>query len=100
MEILDNGYERRNIGNYKEFKKNYYQYRVDEILGDIETTNTEYISFNDKSERLYAELQKMLDEKGKKTLLDYTDTELDKKGCELYALAKQVYIDITEEHER
>lgn len=100
MEILDNGYERRNIGNYESFKKNYYQYRVDEILGDIETNNAEYIGFNEESERLYKELQEMLGENGKKTLVEYADTELDKKGCELYALAKQIYIDLKDDKER
>lgn len=100
MEVLDNGYERRNIGNYENFKKNYYQYRVDEILGDIETNNTEYIGYNNESEKLYKELEEMLGENGKNTLVHYADTELDKKGCELYALAKQIYKDLKEDKER
>ena len=42
----------------------------------------------------------MVGEKGQKTLIHYTDTELDQKGVELYALAKQVYTDLKEEYER
>ncbi len=100
MEILDNGYERRNIGSYEEFKKNYYQYRVDEILGDIEDNNSEFIGFEETSEQLYKELQKMLDENEQKTLLHYADAEMNKRSCELYALAKQVYTDLKEEREK
>ena len=32
----------------------------------------------------------MVGEKGQKTLIHYTDTELDQKGVELYALAKMI----------
>ncbi len=91
MEILEDDIKKKkSLRNYEELKKDTYEYRVDEILEDIETNNTEYVSFHEESQKLYTELQKMLWEKGHKTLAHYTDAEENRKNCELYALAKEV----------
>jgi len=100
MEILETENKRKPLRSYEEFKKDTYEYRVDEILEDIETNNTEYVDFHKESEKLYKELEEMIGEKGQKTLIHYADAELDQKGVELYALAKQVYKDLKEDKDR
>ena len=40
----------------------------------------------------------MIGEKGQRTLIHYADAELEQKGVELYALAKQVYKDLKEKN--
>ncbi len=97
MEILENQNKRKKLRSYEEFKKDTYKYRVDEIIEDIETNNTEFVNFQEESEKLYRELEEMLGEKGHKTLIHYSDAEEDRKNCELYALAKEVYKDLKEE---
>lgn len=99
MEIIENN-KKDILRTYEKYKEDTYKYRVDEILGNIETTNSEYIDFHTTSENLYKELQEMLDTNGKKLLLSYNDAETDKRGCELYALAEQIYKDLKEENER
>ncbi len=97
MEILENENKRKKLRSYEEFKKDTYEYRVDEIIEDIETNNAEFVNFQEESEKLYKELQEILGEKGHKTLINYSDAEEDRKNCELYALAKEVYKDLKEE---
>ncbi len=97
MEILENQNKRKKLRSYEEFKKDTYEYRVDEIIEDIETNNAEFVNFQEESEKLYKELQEILGEKGHKTLINYSDAEEDRKNCELYALAKEVYKDLKEE---
>ncbi len=94
---MENKEEKNSLKSYNEFKEEHYKYRVDEILGNIEYNNNEYLDFNKKSDKLYNELKGMLGDKGKRLLLNYADFEISKKDCELYALAEQVYKDLKEE---
>ncbi len=100
MEILETENKRKSLRSYEEFKKDTSEYRVDEIIANIEDNNTEYLGFHEESEKLYKELKEMLGEKGHKTLIHYSDAEEDRKNCELYALAKEVYKDLKEDKDR
>ena len=75
--------------------------KIKEILGStwfqnkppqLLTKNLCIIKF--QSEKLYKELKKMLDGRGKEYLLEYTDIEVQKRIYEEYALAKQIYKDL------
>lgn len=94
---MENTDEIKSLRTYKAFKEEHYKYRVDEILGHIEYNNNEYLNFNKQSDKVYNELKEMLNDNGKKLLLNYADFEISKKDCELYALAEQVYKDLKEE---
>lgn len=96
MENLENENIRKPLRTYEDFKEDNYQYRVDEILENIESSHNEYIETDKESNKLYNELKEMLEEKGQKVLLHYADAEIDKKSYELYALARQVYKDLKE----
>lgn len=82
------------LTSYDNFKERQYQYRVDEILDDINTNNIDFCIIQLQSERLYKEIKKRLDGRGKEYLLEYTDIEVQKRIYEEYALAKQIYKDL------
>lgn len=100
MENIENKNQPKSLRSYKQFKEDSYEYRVDEILGDIEYNDKNYVDLNKESEKLYQELKELLDQTGAKLLLKYNDSETSKKDYELYALAEQVYKDLKEDYEK
>ncbi len=91
---IQNNYKGNKLTSYDNFKERQYQYRVDEILDDINTNDIDFCIIKFQSEKLYKELKKMLDGRGKEYLLEYTDIEVQKRIYEEYALAKQIYKDL------
>lgn len=94
FKLKNNRYKSEKIRSYKEFQKDNYKYRVDEILEDMATNDKKYIELVEESEILYKELKSMLDEKGQKKLLNYTDTCWNRQGYSEQHLAEQVYEDL------
>lgn len=92
--FIKNNYKGNKLTSYDNFKERQYQYRVDEILDDINTNNVDFSIIQEESKRLYEEIKKMLDERGKKYLLEYNDVEVHKRTYEEYALAEQIYKDL------
>lgn len=92
--FIKNNYEGNKLTSYDNFKERNYQYRVDEIIENINANDIDFSIIEEESERLYGEIKKMLDEKGKRYLLDYNSVELHKRTYEEYALAKQIYKDL------
>ncbi len=84
----------KKLRSYKSYLKDTYEYRVDEILDDINENDCNFKEIEEKGEILYNEIKEMLGEKGQHLLLRYADTETDKRSYEEYTLAKQIYEDL------
>lgn len=96
-EILKRAENRgKKLRGYKSYLKDTYEYRVDEILDDINKNDFNFKEIEDKGELLYNEIKEMLGEKGQHLLIKYVDTEIEKRSYEEYTLAKQIYEDLKE----
>lgn len=93
LKLKTNQYQRK-IRTYKEFRKDYYQYRVDEILEYVTCNDNEYLEQKKESDILYATLKSMLNEEGQILLREFSDANNYIRILEEYALAKQIYKDL------
>lgn len=84
----------KKLRSYKSYLKDTYEYRVDEILDNINENDSNFKEIEEKGEILYNEIKEMLGEKGQKLLIKYADAEIDKRSYEEYVLAKQIYEDL------
>lgn len=84
----------KKLRSYKSYLKDTYEYRVDEILDDINSNDYNFKEIDDKGEFLYNQIKEMLGEKGQHLLMRYADIETDKRSYEENALAKQIYKDL------
>ena len=87
----NNRHKSKNLRSYKEYQKDTYKYRVDEILDNIFFNDKKYLELKKESDLLYEKLNSMLNEDGQKCLRQYSDIETDKQEYEEYRLAEQIY---------
>lgn len=80
--------------NYKEFQKDNYKYRVDEILDEINFNNTTFKEKNKKVQELYKEIEILLKQENKSKLIQYSDAQEELRSYEEYTLAEKIYEDL------
>lgn len=94
--ILENEEQNKgeNLRSYKDFKKDSYKYRVDEILDEINFNTMEFKEKNKRVKELYKELETLIKPENKFTLIHYSDAQEELKSFEEYTLAEKIYEDL------
>ena len=86
-----------NLETYTDFKKRYYLYRVDDIVGYLQRDNTELDNLFKEEQKMFNDLKEQLTPEQQKMLSEYSDNWIYIINEEVQELTKQILNDFEEE---
>mgnify|MGYP001100449401 CR=1 FL=1 len=86
-----------NLETYTDFKKRYYLYRVDDIVGYLQRDNTELDNLFKEEQKMFNDLKEQLTPEQQKMLSEYSDNWIYIINEEVEELTKQILNDFEEE---
>lgn len=85
------------LETYTDFKKRYYIYRVDDIVGYLQRDNTELDKLFKEEQKMFNDLKGQLTPEQQKLLSNYSDNWIYIINEEVQELTKQILNDFEEE---
>lgn len=85
------------LETYTDFKKRYYIYRVDDIVGYLQRDNTELDTLFKEEQKMFNDLKEQLTPEQQKLLSNYSDNWTYIINEEVQELTKQILNDFEEE---
>lgn len=85
------------LETYTNFKKRYYIYRVDDIVGYLQRDNTELNTLFKEEQKMFNDLKEQLTPEQQKLLSEYSDNWIYIINEEVEELTKQILNDFEEE---
>jgi flagellar motor switch protein FliG len=85
------------LETYTDFKKRYYIYRVDDIVGYLQRDNTELDKLFKEEQKMFNDLKGQLTPEQQKLLSNYSDNWIYIINEEVEELTKQILNDFEEE---
>ena len=85
------------LETYTDFKKRYYIYRVDDIVGYLQRDNTELDTLFKEEQKMFNDLKEQLTPEQQKLLSNYSDNWIYIINEEVQELTKQILNDFEEE---
>ena len=85
------------LETYTDFKKRYYIYRVDDIVGYLQRDNTELDNLFKEEQKMFNDLKGQLTPEQQKSLSNYSDNWIYIINEEVQELTKQILNDFEEE---
>jgi len=85
------------LETYTDFKKRYYIYRVDDIVGYLQRDNTELDKLFKEEQKMFNDLKCQLTPEQQKSLSNYSDNWIYIINEEVQELTKQILNDFEEE---
>ena len=85
------------LETYTDFKKRYYIYRVDDIVGYLQRDNTELDNLFKEEQKMFNDLKEQLTPEQQKMLSEYSDNWIYIINEEVEELTKQILNDFEEE---
>jgi len=89
--------EYKGVETYTDFKKRYYIYRVDDIVGYLQRDNTELDKLFKEEQKMFNDLKGQLTPEQQKSLSNYSDNWIYIINEEVQELTKQILNDFEEE---